>query len=175
VAGLSQVIRHALGYTALCRQTRRHIGVLIALVASAVPAAAQQLPLPSRTMYKCTGNKVVSYSDKPCLGAERLVVVPTRGVSKLSGKERIGADVQAERSNEAFAEAIRPLTGMSPAQYQVARRRYRLDSAAQRECRQLDPVLLRTEAMEAAADKPSKPAVQRDLFVLRNRYTELGC
>jgi len=149
--------------------------MILALVACAAPAAAQQLPSPSRTMYKCKNEKLVSYSDKPCLGAERLVVVPTRGVSKLSGKERIGADVQAEYHNEMFAEAIRPLTGMSPAQFEVARRRHRLNSAAQRECRQLDPVLLSTEAMEAAADKLTRPAVQRDLFQLRNRYNALGC
>ena len=30
-------------------------------------AAAQSLPAPSRTMYKCTANKVTSYSDKPCV------------------------------------------------------------------------------------------------------------
>jgi hypothetical protein len=158
-----------------CFQARRHLGVVVALISCALPVAAQLLPQPSRTMYKCTNNKVVSYSDKPCLGAERLVVIPTRGVSKLSGQERIGPDVQEERRREVFAEAIKPLSGMSPAQFEVARRRTRLSSAAQTECRQLDPVLLRTEAIEAVADKLTKPAVQRDLFVLRNRYTELGC
>ena len=126
-------------------------------------------------MYKCTNNKVVSYSDKPCLGAERLVVVPARGVSKLSGKERIGRDVQEERIREMWAEAIRPITGMSPAQIDIQLRRSRLSSAAKAECRQLDPVLLQTEAVEAAADKSTKPAVQQHLFVLRKRHTELGC
>ena len=138
-------------------------------------AAAQSLPAPSRTMYKCTANKVTSYSDKPCLGAERLTVTPTRGVNKLSGTERIGNDVLAERSRENFANAIRPLTGMSPEQYEVARRRYQLSSAAQQECRQLDPSLLQLEAMEKAADKAAKATVQRDLFTLRQRFTELRC
>jgi hypothetical protein len=147
----------------------------LALAACGLPAAAQQLPTPSRTMYKCKTEKVVSYSDKPCLGAERLVVVPTRGVSKLSGKERIGRDVQEEHRRELFADALRPISGMNPEQFEAARRRTRLSSAAQTECRQLDPVLLRTEAMEAAADKPARPLVQRDLFALRTRYTELGC
>lgn len=126
-------------------------------------------------MYKCTNGKITSYSDKPCLGAERLVVVPSRGVSKLSGQERIGPDVLEERRRELFAQALRPISGMTPAQFELYRRRTLLDSAAQAECRQLDPVLLRTEAMEAAADKLDKPAVQRKLFVLRTRYTELGC
>ena len=159
----------------LCLQTRRHIGILIALISCAVPALGQHLPTPSRTMYKCTNNKVVSYSDKPCLGAERLVVIPTRGVSKLSGQERIGRDVGEERRRELFAEALKPLTGMTPAQFELYGRRSRLSSAAQTECRQLDPVLLQTEAAEAAADKSSKPAVQQHLFVLRKRHTELGC
>jgi len=151
--------------------------VLASLVLAwcALPAAAQQLPPPSRTMYKCMDNNVVSYSDKPCPGAERLVVVPTRGVNKLSGKERIGRDVREEHARELFAEAIKPLTGMTPAQFEVHRRRHRLDWAAQRECRQLDPALLHTEALEAAADKAGKPAVQRNLFVLRTRYVALGC
>jgi hypothetical protein len=149
--------------------------MLLALGACAIPAAAQQLPSPSRTMYKCKTDKLVSYSDKPCLGAERLVVVPTRGVSKLSGRERIGRDVQEEQHREMFADALRPISGMNRDQFEVYRRRIRLGSAAQAECRQLDPLLMRSEAMEAAADKLTKPTVQRDLFVLRNRYTELGC
>jgi hypothetical protein len=156
-------------------QTRRHIGAFIALVVCAAPSPAQQLSPPSRTMYKCMDNKIVSYSDKPCLGAERIVVVPTRGVSKLSGQERIGRDVQEERRREAFAEALNPISGMNSQQFEIYRRRTRLNSAAQAECRQLDPVLLRTEAMEAAADHINKPAVQRNLFVLRSRYTALGC
>lgn len=151
------------------------IGIVVTALACAVPASAQQLRAPSRTMYKCTDNKIVSYSDKPCLGAERLVVVPTRGVSKLSGQERIGRDVQAEQHREAFADALRPISGMTPEQFEVYGRRMRLSSAAQTECRQLAPLLLRTEAMEAAADNRTKPPIQRDLFLLRSRYTELGC
>lgn len=149
--------------------------MLAVLAWCALPAFGQQLPAPSRTMYKCTNDKVVSYSDKPCLGAERLVVVPTRGVNKLSGKERIGKDVAREQHREMIAEAIKPLTGMSPAQFEIAARRSRLGSLAQTECRQLDPVLLQTEAAEATADKSTRPAVQYHLFTLRKRYTELGC
>lgn len=126
-------------------------------------------------MYKCTANNVTSYSDKPCLGAERLVANPARGVSKLSGTERIGKDVFEEKNRENLANAIRPLTGMSPEQYEVARRRYSLSSAAQQECRRLDPSLLQLEAMEKAADKAARAAIQRDLFLLRQRFTELRC
>jgi len=152
---------------------RASIGLMLAGLAGV--AAAQTLPMPSRTMYKCTANKVTSYSDKPCLGAERLVVNPARGVSKLSGTERIGSDVFAERNRESLANAVRPLTGMSPEQYEVACRRYQLSSAAQQECRQLDPSLLQLEAMEKVADKAAKATIQRDLFTLRQRFTDLRC
>jgi len=138
-------------------------------------AAAQSLPTPSRTMYKCTVNKVTAYSDKPCLGAERLTVTPTRGVNKLSGTERIGKDVQDERIREMWADAFRPISGMTREEYDVFRRRHQLSAGAQQECRRLDPSLLQLEAMEKAADKAAKATVQRDLFILRQRFTELRC
>lgn len=148
-------------------------GLLLAGLAGM--AAAQTLPTPSRTMYKCTANKVTSYSDKPCLGAERLVVNPARGVSKLSGTERIGKDVQDERIRDMWADAFRPISGMTREEYEVFRRRNTLSTAAKQECRRLDPSLLQLEAMEKAADKAAKATVQRDLFILRQRFTELRC
>lgn len=171
MAGLNAIADHA---------PLRRRAVALALAASALGAwtaevAAQALPAPSRTMYKCTANGVVSYSDKPCLGAERLVVTPSRGVSKLSGTERIGADVQAERRRDLWADALRPISGMSREQYEVFSRRYKLGAAAQEECRRLDPVLLELEAREKTADKTGKPHIQHDLFVLRQRFTQLGC
>lgn len=133
----------------------------------------------SRTMYKCTANKVTSYSDKPCLGAERLTVTPTRGVNKLSGTERIGKDAQDEHIRDMWAEAFRPISGMTREEYAVHRRRFKLSTAAKHECGQFDPSLLQLEAMEKAADKTvdkaAKATVQRDLFILRQRFTELHC
>ena len=146
-----------------------------ALGAWTAEVAAQALPAPSRTMYKCTANGVASYSDKPCLGAERLVVTPSRGVSKLSGTERIGADVQAERRRESWADALRPISGMSRDEYEVFSRRYKLGAAAQEECRRLDPVLLELEAREKTADTTRKNLIQHDLFALRQRYAQFGC
>lgn len=169
------MMNNALGRIRRRLQLRRHMNAFVALALCMASATGQSLPPPSRTIYKCTNNKVVSYSDKPCLGAQRLVVTPTRGVSKLSGQERIGDDVREEYRREAFAEALRPISGMTPAQFEIHRRRTRLSSAAQAECRQLDPLLLRTEAMEAAAGKNTRATVQRELFMLRLRFTELGC
>lgn len=152
---------------------RALIGLVLAGCAGM--AAAQSLPAPSRTMYKCTAQNVTSYSDKPCLGAERLTVTPTRGVNKLSGTERIGKDVQDERIREIWADAFQPISGMTREEYEVYRRRFKLSTAAKQECRQLDPALLQLEAMEKAADKTARPTIQRDLFTLRQRFTDLRC
>lgn len=52
------------------------------------------------------------YSDSPCLGAQKIDVEGTRGLSKSSGCEQVGNDVRREQHRETFADAIRPLTGM---------------------------------------------------------------
>jgi hypothetical protein len=76
-----------------CRHDIRQV-VLVALagwaVAGTIPVTfAQSLPAPSRTVYKCEVGGKVTYSDSPCLGATRIDVEPTRGVSKLSGSQRV--------------------------------------------------------------------------------------
>ena len=138
-------------------------------------AEAQSLPAPARTVFKCEEGGRIVYSDSPCLGAKKIDVEPTRGVSRLSGKERVGNDVQREVFEEQLGEAIRPISGMSPKQYEVFGRRLKLTPAAQRECQQLDrqiPPLERTEAQTSGQDFA---AAQRRLFSLRNRFRELGC
>ena len=77
-------------------------------------AQAQPLPPPSRTVFKCDEGGRVVYSDRPCLGAKKIEVEPTRGVSRLSGRERVGSDVQREVFRENVAEALRPATDMNP-------------------------------------------------------------
>jgi hypothetical protein len=99
---------------------------------------AQTLPPPSRTMYKCKVNGTTTYSETPCLGATRIEVEPTRGVSTLSGRQRTGSDVLREQQQEGLAAAIRPVTGMDAKQFKLAERRYALPAAAQQACRQLD-------------------------------------
>lgn len=137
--------------------------------------AAQSLPAPSRTIYKCQVKGAVSYSDEPCVGAQRLEAVPTRGVDRLSGSARKGKDVSNEIWSEQVAHALRPLTGMNAPQFATAARRQGLEPAAQRECRQLEPALLVLEQAERRAPGASIESVQRDLFILRKRYKQLGC
>lgn len=146
------------------------------LVGSMSPVAAQShLPAPSRTIYKCQVKGSVSYSDEPCIGAQRLESVPARGVDRLSGSARTGKDVGNEVQSEQFALAVRPLTGMSTAQFSTATRRHRLDAAVQRECSRLEPAILELEQAERHAGGAVMRVVQQDLFVLRQRYKKLEC
>jgi len=57
----------------------------------------------------------------------------------------------------------------------VYHRRFKLSTAEKQECRRLDPSLLQLEAMEKAADKAARATIQRDLFILRQRFTDLRC
>ena len=153
------------------------IALLAAGLLTSVVAVGQSsgLRAPTRIVYKCVvANKTV-YSDEPCLGAERLDVQPTRGLNAASGKERVGQDVQRERSREQIAEAIRPVTGMSPKQSDTHARRVRLSSEAKSECGSLDVRLAEVESEAHAASAKARADLQRKLFTMRARYRELGC
>ncbi|HEX9171091.1 MAG TPA: hypothetical protein VF861_00350 [Telluria sp.] len=151
------------------------MAVLLSALAAPKPGSADPLPAPSRTMYKCMDGKKLTYTDQPCLGAQRLDVVPSRGLNKLSGTERTGADVANERRRENFAAAIQPLTGMQPQQFGVAVRRQNLGNANRSECYSLDPAIAAAESRERSADRTTLLAVQQQLFLLRKRYVELRC
>jgi len=151
--------------------------VLTTVLLSMNMASAQSnLPAPSRSIYKCKINGTVSYSDEPCLGAQRLDATPTSGVSHLSGSPRIGKDVANELHREQFATAIRPLSGMSASQLATATRRYNLDLAARRECNQLEPAIVDLEHEEKKeTDAAAIGAIQQNLYALRKRYKTLQC
>jgi hypothetical protein len=148
----------------------------IALISTAVQAQATKLSPASRTVYKCDVNGKVTYSDNPCLTAERLEIEPTRGADSITGSRRRGKDVQREMHREQVAEAVKPLTGMNAEQLEQAGKRRRLDLKSQTECARLDssiPALERREAAElAAADRAS---VQQTLLAQRQRSRQLGC
>lgn len=133
-------------------------------------AQAQSLPSPSRTIYKCKVNGKISYTDEPCLGAERLDAQPTRGVSKLSGKQKIGDDVSREMWRESLANALQPISGTTPEQFETLRRRQKLDVKAQHECRLLEQAIADGERLQRAGQ-----ANEEELLVRRKRYKELGC
>lgn len=152
-----------------------HFPALTTLILVTIHANAQSLPPPAKTVFRCEEGGKIVYSDAPCLGATKINVEPTRGVSKLSGKERIGSAVQNERLQEQLAEAVRPLTGMNPKQLDTFGRRQKLSSAAQRECLRLDEQVMATERDERIATGPTQADIQARLFGLRKRFRELGC
>lgn len=141
----------------------------------ATAAVQSQLPAPSRAIYKCHINGTVSYSDEPCVGAQRIDATPVSGVTHLSGSSRIGKDVANEIHREQFANAVRPLTGMNASEFATATRRNQLDPAARRECGQLEPSILQLEQAEKRADLVAVKPIQQDLFTLRKRYKKLAC
>ena len=150
---------------------------LATLFCSSPIAHAQQSTLarPSRTAFKCIVAGKVTYSDEPCVGAERVDLQPTRGLGKYSGKELVGADVRRARNREQIAEAIRPITSMGNAQFEVASRRANLSASAKSECISLDNRLPQMEQQERLAAAEDKQLVQRKLFGLRARFRQLGC
>jgi hypothetical protein len=150
-------------------------GLALTLAVSAVLAQTQKLPPTSRTVYKCEVDKKVVYSDEPCLGAKRIDVEPTRGMDQASGKRRIGSDVQRETTREAYAEGLKPLTGMDAKALQVNGRRQKMSASAQTECLALDDQVPEAELREKAVKGSELGAVQQELLTMRKRQRKLGC
>jgi hypothetical protein len=149
--------------------------VLALAVLVSQSAFAQNLPPPSRTVYKCDVAGKMVYSDSPCLGAVKIDVEPTRGLNKSSGRELVGTDVRREQHRETIAEAVRPITGMDTKQFEVQSRRMKLSSDAQQECRRLDRDIAATENEEKRLAQSALTEMQRSLFTMRRRVRELGC
>lgn len=148
---------------------------LAAHVAVQGHAVAQSFPAPSRIIYKCVVVGKIAYTDEPCLGAKRLDIEPSRGLSKFSGREMIGADVQRENHRDMIADALRPIAGLDRQQYATVYRRVNLSGLAKAECGLLDQSIPRTETVERAASGEARLAVQRDLLTMRKRFKELAC
>jgi hypothetical protein len=136
---------------------------------------AQTLPPTSRTVFKCEVGGKVTYSDEPCLGAQRLEVKPTRGLDRISGKKQVGADIQREYLNEGIAQAVRPITGMNPQQWETHKHRVMLPPESQRECRSLDVSIPRAERDEQQTTPNAHQQAQQQLYELRIRFRELRC
>ena len=146
------------------------IATCILFTVATTGSSAQTLLAPSRSVYKCSANGVTSYSDAPCLGAERLEIEPTRGVGRKEGR-----DVQQERHREMFAEAVRPLTGLDAKQLDVQGGRMKLPPDIQRECRALDAQIPSAERDEGRATGERRNVIEASLFSLRQRQRDLRC
>lgn len=154
-----------------CRTVVRSMfGMLLLAAMGGAYAQPSTLPAPSRMVFKCVvAGKTVS-SDEPCPAAVRVDVEPTRGMGKSAG-----TDVQTERMREAAASALKPLTGMTPQEYEMHRRRVYLSAAAKSECAGLDSTLAQLESRERLEPAETRPTVQRELFAARKRYREIRC
>lgn len=162
-------------HSARTRTALAGFAAALAISTFATASNAQNLPPPSRTVFRCEVAGKITYSDAPCLGAKKLEVEPTRGVSKLSGTERIGSDVHQERYREIMADALKPLTGMDAKQLDTRRRRMKLNPDDQRECQTLDARIPAAEQNEQVASSAALKGIQLELYRLRMRYRELGC
>ena len=102
------------------------LAVVLTVATQIAQAQAIKVPDASRTVFKCTVNGKVTYSDDPCAGAQRIDVEPTRGANKSTGKELTGPDVRREHQREGLAEAVRPITGLDAKQFDTRARRTKL-------------------------------------------------
>jgi hypothetical protein len=163
----------------MLKRARHRIQVAVAAViaaAAALHTQAQTVKLrePTRTVYKCEVGGKIAYSDEPCLGATRMEIQPTRGLDSSTGTRKIGSDVQREHNREAFADAVKPLTGMDARQLDIAGRRGKLKPEIQRECARLDASIHALERQEAGETGDRKP-VQQQLYQARARYRQASC
>lgn len=138
-------------------------------------ATSQTLPKPSRTVFKCEVNGKITYSDEPCLGAKKLKIEPTRGMSPSTAISPAGNDVARENWRESISNAVKPITGLNSKEYSKSANRHGLSSQDLQECRSLDRLIENTEATERTASSSTKPAVQQTLLEQRQRYRTLRC
>ena len=115
------------------------------------------------------------YSHEPCLGAQVVDTTPTQGLDKASGQSRKGADVRRSETNKAMADALQPIFGETPQQYQIRHRRFKLPTKDRLECASLDVRLPEQEMAARDADKDAAGRAVAGLFESRKRYRELGC
>ncbi|MDH4481480.1 MAG: hypothetical protein QE279_02090 [Rhodoferax sp.] len=153
----------------------KSLSLVIALGFANCGAFAQHLPPPSRTVFKCETEDKTFYSDSPCLGAKKVDVEPTRGLNKTSGTESAGKDVSREIQREQFAGAVSPITGLNAKQFEVASRRQKLSSDAQRRCQSLEEAIPQQERQEALAPSSARDQMRSDLLNLRTEYRRLKC
>lgn len=145
------------------------------LAAAHIQAEAQRPPPPSRIVYKCEEGGKVIYSDAPCLGAKRVDIQPTRGLNKISGSERIGADVRAEQNNEQMTNALRPLFGESATERTVRHKRARLSPEKAHKCYELDREISQAEQRERTAKGADLKSIQSELLVHRQSFHRMDC
>jgi hypothetical protein len=131
--------------------------------------------LNAQPVYKCQSKGSVVYSHEPCVGAQTVDTTPTQGLDKSSGKSRKGADVLKSEQHKAMAQALQPIFGESPEQYETRHRRFKLSPESRAECVRLDLQLASREAAVRDAKKDATSSAEAALFESRKRFRELRC
>ena len=141
---------------------------LLGLLSFSIPAYAQ------KPVYRCETAGKVSYSDAPCVGAKEIDATPTQGMDKMTGASRKGADVQRAEHNALMADALKPLTGMSP-EYRVYKHRFKLSPRDKAECTRLDTELPELKQRAATATPTEKALADVELYKARKQFNDLSC
>ncbi|MCZ2104916.1 MAG: DUF4124 domain-containing protein [Burkholderiales bacterium] len=128
-----------------------------------------------KPVYRCETAGRVSYSNEPCVGAREIDATPTQGMDKMTGVSRKGADVRRDEYDTAMANAVKPLTGMTPDQFRVYRRRSKLSASDQAACTRLDGSLPQLKQRAASAPASDKARAEVDLYKARKRFNDLNC
>jgi len=147
------------------------MGRLVALSCLLTSCIASAAP----PVYRCETNGRVAYSDSPCVGAKIIDATPNQGVDKMSGQSRKGAEVQRAETNNAFDDALKPLTGKSRGEMELLRRRVRLPSQDQAECARLDRQLPVLEGESGSSDAKARAEAEVRLYQVRKRFFDLKC
>ena len=148
---------------------RRTHALLCALtLVITAPAMGQQV-------YRCEANGKVGYSHEPCAGAKAIDATPTQGMDKMTGQSRKGRDVLRHEQDGVMADALKPLTGMTPDQYRVYKQRFKLSPQDKNECARLDYELPGLKQRAANAPTADRAAADVDLYKARKRFNDLNC
>lgn len=129
----------------------------------------------AEAVYKCTDNGKVSYSNEPCLGAQRVDTMATRGLDKMSGVQRSGTDVQAEKHNETMERAVQSVIGKNYRRERAIKRQYH-SAFDKLQCERLDGQIEALEKEENfIKNKVQLEILQAELFQRRKAFKDLDC
>lgn len=131
--------------------------------------------LAQKSVYRCETAGKVSYSHEPCVGAKEIDATPTQGMDKMTGQSRKGRDVLRHEQDGVMADALKPLTGMTPDQYRVYKQRFKLSPQDKNECARLDYELPGLKQRAAIAPTADRAAADVDLYKARKRFNDLNC
>ena len=96
-------------------------------------------------------------------------------MDKMTGASRKGADVQRAEHNALMADALKPLTGMTPEQYRVHKHRFKLSPRDKAECTRLDTELPELKQRATTAPASDKALADVELYKARPPFPDLNC